>query len=76
MASHKGRVNAVMLSVGVVFDFLAGAKPEAPAWMQRSGCEWLFRLAMEPRRLWHRYAYHNPRFLGLLAAQYFKSLIA
>jgi len=76
MASHKGRVNAVMLSVGVTFDFLAGARPEAPVWMQRSGFEWLFRLAMEPRRLWHRYAYHNPRFLGLLAAQYFKSLIA
>lgn len=76
MASHQGRVKAVMLGVGAAFDLLSGMKPEAPVWMQRAGVEWLFRLATEPRRLWHRYAYHNPRFLGLLAAQYFKSLIA
>ena len=76
MASHKGRVNAVMLGVGAAFDFLAGLKPQAPAWMQRVGLEWLFRLATEPRRLWRRYAYHNPRFVALLAGQYLKSLIA
>jgi len=75
MAWHKGRVNAVMLGVGAAFDFLAGVKAQAPAWMQRAGLEWLFRLATEPRRLWHRYAYHNPRFVMLLARQYFASLI-
>ncbi len=68
-------VNAVMLGVGAAFDFLAGAKPQAPGWMQRAGLEWLFRLATEPRRLWRRYAYHNPRFVALLAGQYLKSLI-
>lgn len=76
MASHKGRVNAVMLGVGAAFDFLAGAKRQAPAWMMRAGLEWLFRLATEPRRLWRRYVYHNPRFMALLAGQYLKSLIA
>ncbi|HUL03819.1 MAG TPA: WecB/TagA/CpsF family glycosyltransferase [Gemmatimonadales bacterium] len=75
MASHKGRVNAVMLGVGAAFDFLAGLKPQAPRWMQRAGLEWLFRLATEPRRLWRRYAYHNPRFVALLARQYLKSVI-
>ncbi len=75
MASHKGRVNAVMLGVGAAFDFLAGLKPQAPRWIQRAGLEWLFRLATEPRRLWRRYAYHNPRFVALLARQYLKSLI-
>jgi N-acetylglucosaminyldiphosphoundecaprenol N-acetyl-beta-D-mannosaminyltransferase len=75
MASHKGTVNAVMLGVGAAFDFLAGVKPQAPAWMQRVGLEWLFRLATEPRRLWRRYAYHNPRFVVLLAGQYLKSVI-
>jgi N-acetylglucosaminyldiphosphoundecaprenol N-acetyl-beta-D-mannosaminyltransferase len=75
MASHKDSVNAVMLGVGAAFDFLAGVKPQAPAWMQRVGLEWLFRLATEPRRLWRRYAYHNPRFVALLAEQYLKSLI-
>lgn len=76
MASHKERVNAVMVGVGAALDFLSGAKPEAPVWMQHAGIEWLFRLATEPRRLWRRYAYHNPRFVALLAGQYFKSLIA
>lgn len=76
MAAHKGRVHAVMLGVGAALDFLAGLKPEAPVWMQHAGMEWLFRLATEPRRLWRRYARHNPRFVGLLAGQYFRSLIA
>jgi N-acetylglucosaminyldiphosphoundecaprenol N-acetyl-beta-D-mannosaminyltransferase len=76
MALHKGAVNAVMLGVGAAFDFLAGTKPQAPAWMQRAGLEWLFRLATEPRRLWRRYMYHNPRFVMLLAGQFLKSLIA
>jgi N-acetylglucosaminyldiphosphoundecaprenol N-acetyl-beta-D-mannosaminyltransferase len=73
MASHRGSVTAVMFGVGAAFDFLAGVKPEAPGWMQRAGLEWLFRLATEPRRLWWRYAYHNPRFVVLLAGQYLKS---
>jgi len=75
MASHKGLVNAVMLGIGAAFDFIAGLKPRAPTWMQRSGLEWLFRLAMEPRRLWRRYAYNNPRFVALVAGQYLKSLV-
>ena len=75
MASHKGRVKAVMLGVGAAIDFLAGAKPQAPAWMQSAGLEWLFRLGTEPRRLWRRYLYHNPRFLALFAGQYLKSRI-
>jgi N-acetylglucosaminyldiphosphoundecaprenol N-acetyl-beta-D-mannosaminyltransferase len=76
MALHRGSVNAVMLGVGAAFDFLSGVKPEAPYWMQRAGLEWIFRLATEPRRLWWRYAYHNPRFVVLLARQYLKSMTA
>ncbi len=73
MALHRGPVKAVMLGVGATFDFLAGVKPQAPAWMQATGLEWLFRLGTEPRRLWRRYAYHNPRFVALLAGQYIRS---
>jgi N-acetylglucosaminyldiphosphoundecaprenol N-acetyl-beta-D-mannosaminyltransferase len=69
MYSHRGRVDAVMLGVGAAFDFLAGAKPQAPSWMQRNGLEWLFRLATEPRRLWKRYLGQNPRFAVLALAQ-------
>jgi N-acetylglucosaminyldiphosphoundecaprenol N-acetyl-beta-D-mannosaminyltransferase len=68
MARHRGRVQAVMLGVGAAFDFHAGFKPQAPAWLQAMGLEWLFRLSTEPRRLWKRYLYHNPRFLVLAAA--------
>lgn len=62
MSAHRGHVRAVMLGVGAAFDFHAGAIRQAPAWIQRAGLEWMFRLAMEPRRLWRRYARHNPRF--------------
>lgn len=63
MAEHRGRINAVMIGVGAAFDFHAGVKPQAPLWMQKIGLEWLFRLSTEPRRLWRRYLYHNPRFV-------------
>ncbi len=69
MAAHKGRVQAVMLGVGAAFDFLAGVKPQAPRWMQCAGLEWFFRLLTEPRRLWRRYLYNNPRFVLLVLLQ-------
>lgn len=54
---------AVMLAVGGSLDFVAGTIPRAPAWMARSGLEWLFRLTREPRRLWRRYLLRDPKFL-------------
>ena len=63
MASHRGRVQAVMVGVGAAFDFHAGAVPRAPAWMRNSGLEWLHRLASEPRRLWKRYLVTNTAFV-------------
>lgn len=62
MAEHRDRIRAVMLGVGAAFDFHAGTIRQAPAWVQDMGLEWLFRLTMEPRRLWRRYLKHNPRF--------------
>lgn len=69
MRAHQGRVEAVMVGVGAAFDFIAGAKPQAPRWMQRSGVEWLFRLCTEPRRLWRRYLFNNPAFAVLAISQ-------
>jgi len=69
MHAHKDRVQAVMLGVGAAFDFLAGAKPQAPRWMQSSGLEWAFRLATEPGRLGRRYLTQNPKFVLLAVAQ-------
>jgi N-acetylglucosaminyldiphosphoundecaprenol N-acetyl-beta-D-mannosaminyltransferase len=64
MAAHVGKLNAkVMIGVGAAFDFITGRLPQAPAWMQQAGLEWLFRLGVEPRRLWRRYLCNNPRFV-------------
>ena len=57
---------AVLLGIGATLDFMAGAVARAPAWMSRSGFEWLYRLAREPRRLWSRYLIRDPKFLGVL----------
>jgi len=54
----------VAVAVGAAFDFLAGTKPQAPIWMQKSGTEWLFRFASEPRRLAKRYIWGNSVFLA------------
>ena len=63
MAAHVGLLQApALLGVGAAFDIHAGTLRQAPRWMQRSGTEWLFRLAVEPRRLWRRYLSNNPRF--------------
>jgi len=56
-------VSAKVFAVGAAFDFLAGVKPQAPVWARRSGTEWLFRLASEPRRLSRRYFLGNPVFV-------------
>ena len=60
----------VMIGVGAAFDFHAGKVKQSPAWMQRAGLEWLFRLLAEPRRLWKRYVLITPRFLPLWAWQW------
>ena len=49
----------LFLGVGAAFDFLSGSKKRAPAWMQRLGLEWFFRLCSEPKRLWKRYFVTN-----------------
>jgi len=72
MARHKHRLPMVQVGVGAAFDFISGNKKQAPAWLQRIGLEWFFRLCSEPRRLWARYAWHNPRFVLLIASQIFR----
>ena len=68
MAAHAHRVDAsVLIGVGAAFDIHAGLIRQAPRWVQHSGMEWAFRLAQEPRRLWRRYLYNNPRFLARIA---------
>lgn len=70
MAAFRDRLDApVLAGVGAAFDFHAGLVPQAPAWMQASGLEWVYRLSQEPRRLWRRYARYNPLFVAAFARQ-------
>ncbi|WP_295799701.1 WecB/TagA/CpsF family glycosyltransferase [uncultured Microbulbifer sp.] len=66
---HKWRdslgVDFVM-GVGGTFDVVAGKVKRAPAWIQRAGLEWLFRLFQEPGRMWRRYLFTNAAFAWLL----------
>ena len=58
-----------LLAVGAAFDYHAGQLRRPPAWMQRNGLEWLWRLGLEPARLWRRYLLLNPEYLARLGAQ-------
>jgi N-acetylglucosaminyldiphosphoundecaprenol N-acetyl-beta-D-mannosaminyltransferase len=70
MAAHRRTLNAPMLiGVGGAFDMIAGKVKRAPRLIQRTGCEWIFRLAQEPRRLSKRYLRSNLRFALMLAGQ-------
>ncbi|MDP3897587.1 MAG: WecB/TagA/CpsF family glycosyltransferase [Mesorhizobium sp.] len=57
------------IAVGALLDFLSGSAPRAPLWMRRSRLEWVFRLWIEPGRLWRRYIVGNPLFLARVVAQ-------
>ncbi|HLH02109.1 MAG TPA: WecB/TagA/CpsF family glycosyltransferase [Bryobacteraceae bacterium] len=75
MYDHRHAFPGVtMIGVGAAFDFHAGRTRQAPAWIQRNGLEWLFRLLVEPARLWRRYLLITPRFLPLWAWQKLRSL--
>ncbi len=69
---HRELLNMPVLAIGAAFDFHAGSLKQAPAWMQRYGLEWVFRLIHEPSRLWKRYLYLNPLYIGLLVLQLLK----
>lgn len=61
------------VGVGAFFDFTAGTAKRAPAWMNRAGIEWLWRLAQEPKRLFRRYVVGNPVFLARVLRERFRS---
>ncbi len=71
MVAMRPRLEApVLCAVGAAFDFHAGRVSQAPAWMQRRGLEWAYRITQEPRRLLPRYLRTNPRFVLGVARQW------
>ncbi|MCP1501152.1 exopolysaccharide biosynthesis WecB/TagA/CpsF family protein [Pseudomonas migulae] len=56
-------VPCLVVCGGAILDFLGGKVTRAPQWVRRIGCEWVFRLITEPKRLFRRYVMGNPLFL-------------
>jgi N-acetylglucosaminyldiphosphoundecaprenol N-acetyl-beta-D-mannosaminyltransferase len=74
MLEHRDKLKApVLVGIGAAFDFHAGLKRQAPAWMGENGLEWLFRLLQEPRRLWRRYLVYGSEFVYRVAVDEIRS---
>ncbi|MDR7033089.1 WecB/TagA/CpsF family glycosyltransferase [Mesorhizobium sp. BE184] len=70
IANHiDARHCTLPIAVGALLDFLSGTVPRAPLWMRRLRLEWVFRLLVEPGRLWRRYVVGNPLFLWRVLKQ-------
>jgi len=61
--ANRPRLNApIVVAAGAAAKFVSGNVTAAPAWISRHGLEWLWRLAREPRRCWHRAMVYGPQF--------------
>lgn len=67
MAEHKNKLNVCLLGLGQAFKVYAGMEKRLPRWMRNLSLEWVYRLYLEPGRLWKRYMYTNSYFLFLTA---------
>ena len=63
MAEHKGIVKSCMIGLGGAFSVYAGHQKRAPIWMRNNSLEWLYRLILEPKRLFMRYFITNSLFI-------------
>jgi len=59
--------------IGAVFDFYSGNKKRAPEWLIKLGLEWLYRLIIEPKRMWRRYIIGNMKFIYFILCERFSS---
>jgi N-acetylglucosaminyldiphosphoundecaprenol N-acetyl-beta-D-mannosaminyltransferase len=62
----------VSIGIGVSFELLGEMLLRAPLWMQKTGLEWLWRLMIEPGRLWKRYLIDDPLFFKMILKQRFE----
>jgi len=62
---HRFTLVPICHGVGGSFDIIAGITKRAPAWMQKCGLEWLYRVIQEPARMWKRYLVTNTIFIKL-----------
>ncbi len=71
--ANRHRLNVPLVgAIGAVFDFYAGTRERAPAWIRNLGLEWLPRLLREPKRLFRRNLVSSPLFLSMVVREKFK----
>jgi hypothetical protein len=66
----------VSIGIGGTFEFISGITSRAPEWMQRTGLEWIFRMAQDPKRLINRYAKGLLKFNRMVVPLVFVNAIA
>jgi N-acetylglucosaminyldiphosphoundecaprenol N-acetyl-beta-D-mannosaminyltransferase len=75
MHEMRGKIPAVMLGIGGALPMALGIQKRAPVWIQNFGFEWMYRLVQEPKRLFHRYAVTNSKFIYLIMTELIKMKI-
>ena len=73
IGAHLDKIKSTMFGVGGAFALFAGVDTRAPQWMRNLSLEWLYRLCLEPKRLWKRYLITNSYFIYLTLREFFKS---
>jgi N-acetylglucosaminyldiphosphoundecaprenol N-acetyl-beta-D-mannosaminyltransferase len=67
---HARRLGVpIAMGIGGAFEMISGMFKRAPMAFQKVGCEWLYRLALEPRRMWRRYLIGNLQFTSIVLQQ-------
>jgi N-acetylglucosaminyldiphosphoundecaprenol N-acetyl-beta-D-mannosaminyltransferase len=69
---YRDDLSMPLIAVGAAYDFHSGNVTKSPDFLGKLGLEWLFRLIMEPRRLWERYVLLNPLYIWLFLLQALK----
>ncbi len=70
MAEYISKLDTkLMIGVGAAFDIHTGRIKDSPDWIQAIGLQWVHRIYQDPRRLWKRYLYNNPRFIARITSQ-------
>ncbi|MDQ2719844.1 MAG: WecB/TagA/CpsF family glycosyltransferase [Bacteroidota bacterium] len=72
MNSMKDKIHTVMIGIGGALPVTIGMQKRAPLWMQNRGLEWLFRLSLEPDRLFKRYFITNSLFLWIFLKEFLR----
>lgn len=71
LACHRNKLSSIkiFLAIGATIDFEAGHVQRSPKWVSEMGLEWLFRLGLEPKRLWRRYLIEGLPFFWFVLRQ-------